>query len=299
MPWRPEKMNRVLWGVCALATISGGVAGLWAAQPQLPSWMSVFYTSRNLVLAAAYLLALWLCLKIQADYPADSRMRLAWRLIAASCAFAVLRYVVDWIAVCWREVADPTLVSLRQIPIALTLILLTAGLAAMWASFTAIGLGTRFRKLDLLGFAATAACVPFVFSLREGMADAHSGYAFIRHIQSASPILLAAPALAALALHRISHEMGQGTLAVSLRLLALSLVMRLVSLWIGSSAMSRKPLFYALALAAHSAASWIFTQAIFQRWSLTVRAASLAERYQRDPAREIAELSRRLVHRAT
>ena len=129
------------------------------------------------------------------------------------------------------------------------------------------------------------------------MADAHSAYALIRHIQSASPILLAAPALAALALHRISHEMGQGTLAVSLRLLALSLVTRLLSLWI-SSALGRDPFFLALALASHSAASWIFVQAVFKRWSLTVQAATLAERYRRDPGREIAELSQRVVSRA-
>ncbi len=294
---RPEAMSKALWGLCALATISGGMAGLWLRQPDLAPWMSVFYTSRNLVPAVAYALALFFCFKIKADYPPDSRMRFAWRLMQASCAFAVFRYVIDWIAVRWRDSIDPTLVSLRQIPIALTLVLLTGGLVVMWTSFTAIGLGARFRKLDLLGFAATAACVPFVFSLREGMADAHSGYAFIRHIQSASPILLAAPALAALALHRISHEMGEGTLALSLRLLAVSLVLRLVSLWIGSSAMSREPYYSALALALNSAASWIFVQAIFQRWCLTVQAANLAERYGRDPEREIAELSRRLVQR--
>jgi hypothetical protein len=294
---RPERMCQALWGICALATIKGSLAGLWVRQPDPASWMSVLYTSRKLVLAAAYALALYLCFRIQADYPADSRMRLAWRLIAASCAFAVIRYVIDWIAVCWWSAMDMTLVSLRQIPIALTLILLTGGLVAMWTSFAAIGLGSRFRRLDLLGFAATTACVPFIFSLREGMADAQSGYAFIRYIQAASPILLAAPALAALALHRISHEMGQGTLAVSLRLLAVSLVLRLVSLWIGSSVMGRRPLLYALALAAHSAASWIFVQAIFQRWSLTVQAARLTERYQYDPEGEIAELSRRFVHR--
>jgi type III secretory pathway component EscS len=294
---RPEAMSRALWGLCTLATISGAMAGLWLRQPNLAPWMSVFYTSRNLVPAAAYAIALFLCFKIKADYPADSRMHLAWRLIQASCAFAVFRYVIDWIAIRWRDSIDPTLISLRQIPIALTLILLTGGLVVMWTSFTAIGLGTRFRRLDLLGIAATAAFVPFVFSLREGMADAHSGYAFIRHIQSLSPILLAAPALAALALHRISHEMGEGTLAHSLRLLAVSLVLRLVSLWIGSSAMGREPFYTALALAINSAASWIFVQAIFQRWCLTVQATSLAERYRRDPEREIAELSRRLVQR--
>lgn len=298
MPRRPERINRALWVVCALATIGGGMAGFWAREPDLAPWMSWFYSSRNMELAAAYALALVLCLKIQADYPADTRMRLAWRWIAASCGFAVLRYVFEWVVINWRDAMNPTQVSLRQIPIALTLILLTAGLAAMWTSFTAIGLGNRFRRLDLLSFAATVACVPFVFSLREGMADARSGYAFIRYLQSASPVLLAAPALAALALHRISHEMGEGRLADSLRLLAVSLVLRLVSLWIGSSAMSREASFYALALAAHSAASWIFAQAIFQRWSLTVQAARLAEQYRRDPEREIAELSRRVAQRA-
>ena len=277
-------MNRALWGICILAAIGSGLEGLYPLQ---------LYTSRHLVVAAAYAFALLLCIRIQADYPGRSRMQLAWLLIAASCALAVVRYVIDWTVAVWRGTLDADLVSLRQIPIAITLILLTAGLVSMWTSFAAIGLGNRFRKMDLLGFAATAVCVPFVFSLREGMADAHSSYALIRHIQSASPILLAAPALVALALHRISHEMGQGTLALSLRLFAISLVLRLVSLWI-SSAMGREPLFLGLAFATHAAASWIFVQAVFKRWSLTVQAESLAERYKRNPAREIAELSQRL-----
>jgi len=71
--------------------------------------------------------------------------------------------------------------------------------------------------------------------------------------------------------------------------------MRLVALWIGSSAMGRDAFYYALALALYLAAPWIFVQAIFQRWSLTVKATRLAERYKRDPEGEIAELSRRLI----
>jgi len=291
---RPEAMNRALWVFCALAAISGGMGGFWLRQPNVAPWMAPFYTTRNLVPAAAYALALFFCFTVKADYPADSRMRFAWSLMQASCAFAVFRYLIDWIAVRWKDSIDPALISLRQIPIAVTLILLTGSLVAMWTSFTAIGLGTRFRKLDLLGFAATAACVPFVFSLWEGMADSRSSYAFIRYVQSASPILLAAPALVALALHRISHEMGEGTLTYSLRLLAVSLVLRLASLWIGSSAVGREPYYSALTLALNSASAWIFVQAIFKRWCLTVQASNLAERYRRDPNHEIAELSRSL-----
>jgi hypothetical protein len=288
-----------LWVGCALAAITGAMAGFWLRQPGLVPWMSAFYFSRNLVLAVPYTFALFLCLKIQADYPADSRMRLAWRLIAASCAFAVFRYGFDWIVVNKPNVMDSTTVSLRQIPIALTLILLTAGLVAIWTSFAAIGLGGHFRKIDLVGFAVTAAFVPFVYYLREGMADARSGYAVIRQIQSASPLLLAAPAMVALVLHRISHEMGQSRLALFLRLLALSLLLRLVSLWIGSSSFSQEPFYNGFAFATNSAASWIFAQAIFHRWRLTVQAASLAERYKSDPEGEIAELSRRLVQRTS
>lgn len=289
-------MSRGVWVVCALATISGGVAGLYPMEPHPGFWIAVCYNSRHLIVAAAYLLALAFSIKIQSDYPGGSRMRVAWTLISGSCAVAVLRYLFDWSIGIWKNRMTPDLISLRQIPIALTLVLLTAGLAVMWSSFAALGLGARFRKLDLLGFSATVACVPFVFSLREGMADSHSAYALIRYVQSASPILLAAPALGALALHRISHEMGQSTLAVSLRLLAVSLITRLISLWI-SSALGRDPFFSVLALGLHAAAAWIFLQAVLKRWSLTLQAASLAERYQRDPARELAELSERLATR--
>jgi FtsH-binding integral membrane protein len=125
--------------------------------------------------------------------------------------------------------------SLRQIPIAVSLILLTAALVAMWSSFTSIGLGLRFRRSDALLLIVILALVPSIFSLRENMNDARSVYPLIRHLQSSSPLLLAAPALVALVLHRISQEMGSGQLAISLRFLVASLVLRLLALMVAVS----------------------------------------------------------------
>jgi hypothetical protein len=62
---------------------------------------------------------------------------------------------------------------------------------------------------DLLGFSPPAFAPLVFFRYRKHDGGFALRLRVFRHIQSASPILLAAPALAALALHRISHEMGQ------------------------------------------------------------------------------------------
>jgi hypothetical protein len=279
---------RSLWIALAIAAVLGAAYGY--TEVQAPSTAGyVLGALQQISIIAAMAIALRLCLRIQADYRPGTTMRLAWRLIAASVAVAILRHAVEFAGRLLHP--DPDLLSLRQIPIALALVLLTFGLIAMWSSFAALGLGFRFRLFDLIGVVAIVACLPFVFSLREAMGDSRSAYGFIRAIQSASPLLLAAPALVGLMLHRMSFEMGQGSLALSLRLMVASLLVRLLALWLGTSPwtsrtvagqMSGRALFWASA--------WIFAIGVFHRWNITVTANTLTGRYTADPQREIAEL---------
>ena len=245
---------------------------------------------------AAYAVALYFLLQILKDHPTGSTMRLAWLMMTWSAVLSIVRHGFELTSgvAGWTVTMPTTLVSLRQIPIVLALVFLTAGLVAMWSSFASIGMGLRFRWTDLIWVAVILAMVPFVISSRENMADARSAYPLIRGLQSLSPILLAVPALLAVALHRIRQEMGGGQLATALRLLVAFLVLRLVALLVGTSGLrSDFPWLAALTQAGGWAAPWLFTLAAVQRWRLTISANELERRYESDPHREIAGLFNR------
>ncbi len=288
----------MLWGIVGIAASAGATHGwlLVAAPGSLPTrWLQM---SLHLLTAVAYAGATSICLKIAGDYRDRSTMRLAWRLIAASATVAVIRHCFEWLVLAtgWNETRLTTLVSLRQIPIVVSLILLAAGLVAVWSSFTSIGMGLRFRGGDIVVLGIILAFVPSIFSLREEMSDAQSVYPIIRHLQSASPVLLAAPALVALALHRISREMGGGQLATSLRCLVAFLLMRLLALFLGSY-----PGVAAFTVASRTvwwSVGWLFLLAVFYRWRVTVSASELADRYEADPEAELAGVSRALALRS-
>jgi hypothetical protein len=254
-------------------------------------------TSQMLHLVA-YVLVLLFCLKIRSDYPAPSAMRLAWVLMACCAAVSMVRHAFEFIAVLagWIPGRVSTVVGFRQIPIALSLLFLTGGLVAMWSSFAAIGLGMRFRASDLFTAAAILGLVPWVLSTRSTLNDSSSVYPLIRVLQAASPVLLAAPALVGLALHRISVEMGGGQLALSLRYLVVFLVFRLAALLVQfSPAIGTWPLSAEVAQALFAAATWLFVLAVASRWHLTISADQLSTRYETDPAAEIARLAGRPI----
>ena len=242
----------------------------------------------------AYSVALVYWVKISGDHPKGSTMRVAWLLLAWSSAISIVRHAFEWMI----YFADwpLSISSFRQIPTVLALVMLTAGLFAIWFGFAAIGLGSRFRTSDLIWIAAIVAFVPYLYSLRENMADARSPYALIRYLQSLSPVLLAAPALIALLLHRIEQDMRGGQLANSLRLVVAFLVLRLIALLIMlSPGLANLPIQFMIAKAAGWGAIWLFTLAAAYRWRMTLSARELTQRYLADPKTEIAGLSQMLA----
>jgi hypothetical protein len=295
---RQRRMRDLPWWTLLAAAGATGTAygALLAWQPGSPA-LRPLQMLLHLAAAAAYLNAAYLCHNITADHREGTRMHRAWGLITASAGVAVLRHFFEWLVLAtgWIDTHFTTLVSLRQIPIVLSLVLLTAGLVAMWSSFAAVGMGVQFRLSDGVLLAGILAFVPAILSLREGMHDARSAYAWVRYLQAASPVLLAAPALVAVVLHRIRQEMGGGEMSASMRYLAAFLVVRLVSLWLGL--LAGVPAATVLSRTLWWAAPWLFLLAVWRRWQVTVFAAQLAERYEKDPEAELAGVTR--VLRAT
>lgn len=287
--------SAALWAGLGVSAVAGGLSRfLELAQPHTPltRFGSAAYGPLHLI---AYAIAFHFCRKISSDHRAHSTMRIAWLLMAASCATAIVRHGFEWITFLlgWHQTSMlTTLVSLRQIPTVLGLVLLTAGLLAMWSSFAAIGLGLRFRGRDAGLLLVVLAFTLFILSHRQDMHDARSAYPLMRYLQSTSPVLLAVPALFGLVLQRISQEMGKGQLATSLRYLMWSLLLRLASLLVTlSPVLAGIPAIAISGTAAFWAAPWVFALAVVNRWGLTVSASSLAERYEANPEQELAELS--------
>jgi hypothetical protein len=281
-----SKLNQpvtFLWTTAALAGCLGAAAIVW---PDL----QVLNHPLKLI---AYTIGLIYWLKISSDHPKGSTMRAAWLLLAWSSAISIIRHAFEWMI--YFANWPLTISSFRQIPTVLALVFLTAGLFAIWFGFAAIGLGIRFRISDLIWIAAILAFVPYLFSWRENMVDAHSSYAFIRDLQSLSPVLLAAPALIALLLHRIEQEMAGGQLATSLRLVVAFLVLRLVAMLIMiSPGLANSATLQMIGGAAGWIAIWLFTLAAAYRWRLTLSVRELTRRYQANPETELAGLSQML-----
>jgi hypothetical protein len=250
----------------------------------------------QLLNTVAYAFALWLCVRVLSDHTVGSTMRLAWMMMAWSSVFSIVRHAFEFTArvAGWDTSMLHTTLSLRQIPIVLALVCLTAGLIAMWASFAALGMGVRFHWMDLLWAALILAFVPFIINSHENMQDAHSAWPFIRHLQSASPVLLAVPALLAVVLHRIRQEMGGGQLAVVFRLFIAFLLLRLVALSASVTTMRIEfPVLAAIGQASGAAAVWLFPMAALKRWQMTLSASELARRYESNPGAELEQLAAR------
>jgi len=274
------KSIRLLWTATAFAGFFGVAAVFW------PS----FEVLNQPFKLAAYVVALLYWLKISSDHPKGSTMRTAWLLLAWSSAISIVRHAFEWMI--YFTNWPPSISSFKQIPTVLALVLLTAGLFAIWFGFAAIGLGIRFRTSDLVWVAATAilAFLPYLFSW-----GGHSAYALIRPLQSLSPMLLAIPALIALLLHRIEQEMAGGQLATSLRLIVAFLVLRLVALIMISPGLAHFTAAGVIAGATGWISIWLFTLAAVYRWRLTLSVRELTRRYQDDPETELAGLSQMLL----
>ncbi|HLX46384.1 MAG TPA: hypothetical protein VKR43_23215 [Bryobacteraceae bacterium] len=273
-----------LWAAAAVAALLGAVTFFWPGLEVLNHSLKV----------VAYSVALGYWMKIAGDHPQRSTMRVAWLLLAWSSGISIARHAFE-LAIHFGN-WPLSISSFRQIPTVLALVMLTGGLFAIWFGFAAIGLGSRFRTSDAIWIAAVVAFVPYLFSLRENMVDAKSPYVLIRQLQSLSPVLLAAPALIALLLHRIEQDMRGGQLANSLRLVVAYLVLRLVAMLIMiSPGLMNLALPRMIAGAAGWGAIWLFTLAAAYRWRLTLSARELIRRYQADPETELAGLSQMLL----
>lgn len=220
---------------------------------------------------AAYLVALPYCWWIRGDSPPGSAMRRAWTWMGYSTLLSVLRHLYEMMA----EMGNWPLTerSWRQILIVSSLVMLTAGLLALGRAFREAGQEPRWRRVDGLWLLGLVVMAAVVVVNRERLTDAGSGIAAMRYLQFLSSLLLAAPAMVALELYRISRQMSGGRWAIALLWMAAFLVLRLVNLCLGTAA----PELAAWLGWSTLAATWCFPVAAIARWRMTRAAERMRE----------------------
>lgn len=298
MKWESEP--RLVWaglGVCLLLTAAAS-----AAYFQYPGLAVLAQTLQLAPILAANLVSARLGWRIAGEYDSGTQMRLAWNLIASGALANAGRVGFELaLQLTGRTNSAVSIeLGLRQILIVASLLMLGVGLAAMWSSFTSLRLGVRLRGADWALIGCILLLVLPVILTRQRMNDAGSPLPLIRYLQFASPILLAVPASLGLVLYRISREMGEGLMALTLRLLAASFGLRLLVL---AGRAVPDPADAGAVLAVYVApplliiaAHWMFLLGLVYRRQLSHTTAGLIEQYQRDQQRQMEILVKKIGH---
>jgi len=277
----------VVWAATGSAFILGAGGKIFnlLAMNSIEAVLNRFINPAWSVIAS--LIAAFLAFEVAADLPVRSAMRRAWWLMAASAASAFVRYVTELIVQLWNlKVPTDPIISLRQVPGVIALVLLLASLLLIWISFARMGLGLSLGKRDLLGILAILILLPPIMSFRESLADSGSIYLLFRYLQFSQPFLLAITGAFAVVLLRIAKEAGDGQLARSLRYLAYFLILRLF-LMMGAiiPAVQQIVPLRVVRGGLIIAVPWLFTLAIAYRWLLVAEAREALRGIAPAPAR--------------
>jgi hypothetical protein len=263
-----------------------------------PAWR----TATLVLLAASHFTAnVSSCLlgrRIALDHDKGTLMRLAWILVSIGILVNACRVAFEFAfhSTGRLDSAIYPALGLRQILVASSFLILTCAFGAMWSAFTTLQLGIRLHAFDWVLIACIVLLVPPVIWNRQTMGDSQSPLAIVRYLQFTGPILLAIPASMGMALYRVSEEMGEGRMALTLKCLAGSLALRLGALAAaailgpdgnaaGASAASLVPM--GLYITAH----WIFLLGLVHRWRLSHQTTDLIERYESDQENQLTLLA--------
>ncbi len=253
----------------ALVQRTGVVLGYWQQQYNPNTPFALF-------LAFSYAISLALCLKIAGDHKGSPAMQFAWLLFAGSAAMSILRHLFQAaVASLWFPSFDRQASYIPiQLPMAIALVLLFAGLLSMWTAFSALRLGFHARRSDLVLVTAMLLMLPPILVGNTDRIPAFvSGWVMI--LPFAGAILLPACGGMAVLIRRIQIQMGGGDMARVLQFLIWYPGVRLIAMLASVNPYLRgiAPLSIVV-YALYQTAPLLFTLALAYRWQITVKASA-------------------------
>ncbi|MEO7142119.1 MAG: hypothetical protein ABI165_01310 [Bryobacteraceae bacterium] len=234
---------------------------------------------------AAFLVALLLCLEIAGEYRRNGWLRAAWMCLAICSAVSLVRNCFDtplvdlvhpgyWTSQ-WSSV-------MREVPAAIALMFLAAGILTMAVAFWRLGLGFALRWYDAAAMGGVFVVLALILVFRNDLSAAHLRDSVPRQAQLFSQVMFAVAAAGSIVLFRIGKQMGGGHLARAMG-------------WIIAHILLRAILVLATAVEAHLhlksvhidfvhtflgiAASWMFALAASSRGQVTHTAVEQAAKW--------------------
>jgi len=227
----------------------------------------------------AYGIAMVLCFQIAAEYRHSYWLRVAWLCLAVKSGVAVVRYALDdpminlirpgYYESPWSGLA-------RELPMAVALSFLVAGMLAMAYGFLQMGLGFKLERRDWAAIAGVIAVLIAVIYFRQDLSAARwKSMPLVLQAQIAIQILFAVAAAISIILYRLSLQMGGGQLALAMRSLIVYIVLR--SMLVFVSMILLPSLFRVdrenfVTMFVYQATPWLFTLAAVYRFQLASNA---------------------------
>lgn len=275
----------------SLGIVAGSFLLLWSALTLAAPGRSIHGVNmaaaavRDVSTLLAFTIALVLCAEIAGEYRRNRWLRAAWMCLAICSAVSLVRYFFDtrlfdlilpgyWLSA-WSSI-------MREIPAAIALMFLAAGILTMGAAFYRLGLGFRLRWYDAAAIAGVFVLLALIVVFRNDLSAAHVANLPARRAQLFSQVMFSIAAAGSIVLFRIGKQMGGGHLAVAMAWIIAHIVVRAALVlasaievhqrW-GSPAITFFHTFLSLG------ASWMFAFAAANRRQLTRTASAQAAQW--------------------
>jgi hypothetical protein len=261
-----------LFVVLQVALLASGLSG------SLLPWGGPSAIVRLVSKLSAYTVALVLCIRIVAEYQQKVRLRFAWISMAAFSAVSVIRYLFDTQlieAFCPGYWHGQLITVLREVPSAISLLFLAAGVIVMAIAFLRTGLGFSLRGIDVFAMACVFTFLLLALYLHNDMSNASRLQHWLpRAAQLASNIFFCISAAGAIVLLRVSKQMGGGQLAAAMICLILHIGLRAALVLLGpfESQLAFIPHIKFIESMLYDCAPWIFAMAAACRYQLAADA---------------------------
>jgi len=227
----------------------------------------------------AYATAMVLSFQIAAEYRHSRWLRIAWLCLAIKSGVAVVRYALDnpMLNLFWPGYYESPWSGLaRELPMAIALLFLVAGVLAMAHGFLQMGLGFELKRRDWAAIVALIAVLIAVIYFRHDLSAARwKSMPLVLQAQVTIQILFAVTAAVSILLNRLSLQMGGGRMATAMQCLMAYIILRALLVFVsmivlpGLFRIDRENI---VTMFLYQGTPWLFTLAVVLRYQLASNA---------------------------
>lgn len=219
--------------------------------------------------------------RLEKEHARGSWMWWTWRLLWLSNLAEAMRHGIDFLSSFQYGPMAYQLRGISLIPTIFSISLELASLILIWVSFHSIGIQKPFAKKDWVFIAVISFLVVFCFVEHQYLPHATALHHVFRKMEFANPPLFAAGIVMAMLLYRLSRDLGEGDLALSILFLALQLASRFVGFAIETLRYRfHIPNLLHVSNVFYWSSAWFIVWSILLRYRMTLKAQNTVRVYE-------------------